>query len=180
MHWLPALFAATVAAADVPTKLPAPPVAGREHYAEHCWACHGKRALGDGPSRSVLGSVAPSLAGLDASRHDEARAVILQGRGAMPGYGAVLSPDEASHILLWLSDLDPTTGDDPHRVTKKKKAAPDKPKDAPAAEAEAEAEAAVPTEPHTKARPSDRSVVVPPQPTPETPNNPEPASDGVL
>ncbi len=176
MHWLPALFAASVFAADVPTKLPEPPVAGRKHYEEHCWACHGKQALGDGPSRSLFGSVAPALAGLGVPQHGAARAVILGGRGAMPAYAAVLSPDEVGHILLWLADLDPETGEDPHRVVK----STGQPKDQDKPAGTRQAEGVEPTGPSAEPQPSDQSVVVPPQPSGKHPSDPQPVPDGAL
>lgn len=115
------ILVSVASAADVPTKLPDPPVAGRQHYQEHCWPCHGKAAMGDGPSTTLFSpQPAPALAGMPAAQWDDARGVILAGRGAMPGYAAVLSAGEIDHILLWLSDLDAETGKDPHAKPPKK------------------------------------------------------------
>ena len=110
---LPLLLALSVASA-APTKRKPDAERGKALYAAHCWMCHGKRALGDGPSRTLLGPAAPPLAGrVPASTWSAHVELIQEGRGAMPGFSALIGREETRCILEWLTALDPETGKDP-------------------------------------------------------------------
>ena len=113
--------------ADMPTKLPPDRVRGRDLYDIHCWACHGRMALGEGPSAGLLGGSAPALAGRGSPAEREAWIDLMAtGKGAMPGFLAVLDREDSRRILLWLEGLDPATGDDPdgNRIRRVGAAAP--------------------------------------------------------
>lgn len=100
-----------VALAGVPTKKKMPEEEGEDLYRAHCQGCHGLQALGDGPASAVLRTEAPPLAGrVEALPQSPALTVVFEGRGDMPGYSSMLGIEEARHILLWLSRLDPDTG----------------------------------------------------------------------
>ena len=99
------------ALAGVPTKTKAPEEEGEGRYRSHCAGCHGAQGLGDGPALVALRSEAPALAGRVEALPDAPEIdVILEGRGDMPGYASVMGRSAARDILLWLSRLDPETG----------------------------------------------------------------------
>jgi len=101
-----------VAFAGVPTKTKAPEEEGEARYRAHCSACHGVQGLGDGPALVALRSEAPALAGRVEALPDAPEIdLILDGRGDMPGYASVMGRSAARDILLWLSRLDPETGE---------------------------------------------------------------------
>lgn len=107
---IPLLF--SVAFAGVPTKTKAPEEEGEARYRAHCAACHGAQGLGDGPALVALRSEAPALAGRVEALPDAPEIeLILEGRGDMPGYASVMGRNAARDILLWLSRLDPETGE---------------------------------------------------------------------
>jgi len=71
---------------------------GAELFATLCAACHGR----DGEGR---GDVFPALAGNRFVTHgdpDAVRAVIVNGRGGMPSWGAVLSEEEVAAVVEYL------------------------------------------------------------------------------
>ena len=106
-----------VALAGVPTKTKAPEEEGEARYRAHCAACHGPQALGDGPALAVMRSTAPALAGRVEALPDAPEIdLILAGRGDMPGYASVMGSRQARDILLWLSRLDPQTGQHPKKL----------------------------------------------------------------
>ena len=104
----------SAARAEMPGKAPPDRERGQEVYARDCAACHGTKALGDGPAAAVLGVPAPALAGR-APVTEEAAQIrsILDGRGSMPGFSAIFDEADARKVLAWLRSLDPATGVDP-------------------------------------------------------------------
>jgi len=140
---------------------------GAELYALNCWMCHGKRALGDGPARTVLGPEAPALAGrVPAETWPAHTELILNGAGAMPGFASLLGEEEARVILLWLGRLDPETGKDPEGEKRPPKPPAKKDRSKPpAAKApdlpEQPADPADPADPAQPPEPADRSAAAP-------------------
>jgi mono/diheme cytochrome c family protein len=67
---------------------------GEEIYAEHCASCHGEklRSTGAIPDLRELGDG-------DRGRFDRA---VLEGRGQMPAWEGVLSPDEIDQVWAYL------------------------------------------------------------------------------
>lgn len=109
------------ASAGVPTQMPLEPDRGRALYRENCWPCHGYTGEGNGPVAAALPKVSPPLAGRIAEAdYDKVAAMILTGKGDMPGFSQVMDRHDARRILVWLATLDPEHPHDP---------ADDKPKD---------------------------------------------------
>ena len=106
------LVLAPLALAGVPTKRPADRELGATLYRENCAACHGRRALGDGPLTEATG--APPLAGrMDEGDREAWVEAVHAGRGDMPGYSAVFHRRDAGRVVDWLAGLDPDTGRGP-------------------------------------------------------------------
>jgi mono/diheme cytochrome c family protein len=151
---MPTALLLGVALAGVPTKTKNPEERGEDLYRAHCQGCHGVQALGDGPALAVLRSVAPPLAGrVEALPNAPEIGLILDGRGDMPGYASVMGIDGARDVLLWLSRLDPDTGQHPRKKPPKLQSPierdkpPPEPATAPEAPAPATPEAPAPAEP---------------------------------
>ncbi len=106
------LFAAVVlpvALAEVPTKRPKDRELAAQLYRQNCVACHGKRALGDGPLAEATG--ASALAGRVPDGAEEAWVeTISTGAGSMPGYSSVFHRKDARRVVDWLEGLNPETG----------------------------------------------------------------------
>ena len=97
-----------VAFADVPGKIPPDPERGREIFRESCWQCHGWTGEGGGPVASGLSTPTPALAGrIGEPDTDAAIDVILQGRGDMPAFSAIIERPDARRVMVWLATLDP-------------------------------------------------------------------------
>ena len=103
----------SAAFAGVPTKLPPAPQRGEKVYRDNCWACHGRRALGDGPLALIGPTPAPALAGRVPEDRSGWRAEMEHGTATMPAYGQALEPAELRAVLIWLATLDPETGEAP-------------------------------------------------------------------
>jgi len=73
----------------------ADPGRGAVLFGTHCAACHGSAGKGGEIGTNVVER--PVLL-----REDEFRAVVRQGRRRMPGFAAVLGPDQESDLLAWL------------------------------------------------------------------------------
>ena len=72
---------------------------GRQLYGEYCFACHGANAIGDGSL--------PDLRRLPSIWHEQFKPVVLGGLMAgagMPGFGDVLSEDDADAIHAFVID----------------------------------------------------------------------------
>ncbi|MEL6343908.1 MAG: cytochrome c [Myxococcota bacterium] len=105
-------FLSVAVARDIPSKALPPRRRGRATYLEHCAACHGERALGDGPLAEVIDS--PALAGrLPREGYPDLIASVLHGQGQMPAYSEVLRDHDLERVFNWLNTLDPDTGIDP-------------------------------------------------------------------
>ena len=113
-----ALLSPMVASAKQPTKRPTDEKRGETLFQQNCWQCHGKRGKGKGPlAESLGGPLKPISQRYQTEEYSDLVKVILQGKGAMPGFDQVMNRADARRILIWLEDA---------RVTKKKK--PKKPK----------------------------------------------------
>ncbi len=70
---------------------------GAAVYAQNCLPCHGEAAAG---------GVGPRLAGNPVLNHNESfQRTVMQGRGAMPGWGSILKPQEIADVHAWLKSL---------------------------------------------------------------------------
>ena len=76
-------------------------VAGRAVFADRCASCHDAdgSGTGNGPrlNRGRLVQEYPSL--------DDAATVVSEGRGRMPGFGTLLSPNEIDAVLRYISEV---------------------------------------------------------------------------
>ena len=98
--------------AEVPKKLPKDPVRGQELYDELCFQCHGAKALGENPVGIAM--KAPPLAGqISKEDYDRAIVIIQEGQGMMPAYEMLIDKHDSKKILMYLSQLDPVTGENP-------------------------------------------------------------------
>lgn len=109
-----AVVAGGLALGSVPTKRPPDPERGRTLYRESCWQCHGFTGEGKGPTAGGLSTVSPPLAGrLAEADYERLVQVILEGKGDMPAFAAVMDRHDAKRILIWLGTLDPENPHDP-------------------------------------------------------------------
>jgi mono/diheme cytochrome c family protein len=81
---------------------------GDEIYKKQCAACHGSAGEGNGPA-AVAFNPKP-LDFTDAARmseltDDQLLAALKEGTGAMPGFSAILKPDELQAVLEYLRTL---------------------------------------------------------------------------
>ena len=103
-----AFFAfATISEAGVPTRNKPDAEAGKDIWLQSCWQCHGRGAGGEGPASTALASPVPSLKSkVTAESMPEFIATVREGRGAMPGYGDVLTKRDAKRVLIYVQTLD--------------------------------------------------------------------------
>ena len=102
----------SIASAEVPKKLPKDTIRGKELYDELCFQCHGANALADNSAAVTV--KAPALAGrIDKDGYTDAVALIQEGRGLMPAYEMLIDKHDSKKILMYLSQLDPVTGENP-------------------------------------------------------------------
>ncbi|MFQ5690964.1 MAG: c-type cytochrome [Gemmatimonadota bacterium] len=83
---------------------------GGEIYRKQCVACHGKTGKGDGPAAVALTPKPKNLAdpeGPVAKLSDEQLIEVLtKGKGTMPGFSALLSPDEIKEVVAYIRELE--------------------------------------------------------------------------
>jgi mono/diheme cytochrome c family protein len=113
-----ALLISLAAQAAMPTTSPPDRERGENLYRSNCWQCHGAQGLGDGPMATGLSPAPPALAGKVQVR-PELLDLIMTGRGTMPGAAGVMDRKDAERVVLWLAQLDPTTGQDPEKKSPK-------------------------------------------------------------
>jgi len=87
-----------VAGAGQSTKRPTDEARGEEVYARDCASCHGVEGQGSGPA----GLDAPALVGVEWDQKGTV-ALILAGKGDMPGFSAVMDKNDARRVLVWLA-----------------------------------------------------------------------------
>lgn len=86
------------------------PAAGERVFSSLCVVCHGGRGKGDGPVAAALNPPPANLT--DAARlahfsDDSLFQVVANGRGGMPGFGVILTPDEIHEVLAYVRSLKP-------------------------------------------------------------------------
>jgi high-affinity iron transporter len=97
------------AALDLPTK-PVDLAAGARLYAQHCAACHGARAMGDGEAGRRMNPPPPALGSRDVM-HDVPPALMYRivsvgiAGTQMTGWADVLSADDRWSIVSWINTL---------------------------------------------------------------------------
>ena len=87
-----------VTSAGQPTKRPTDEERGEEVYARDCASCHGVMGQGNG----AAGLEAPALVGVEWDQKSTV-ALILEGKGDMPGFSAVMDKADARRVLVWLA-----------------------------------------------------------------------------
>ena len=97
----------SISTAGVPTRIKPDAEAGKDIWLKSCWQCHGKSARGDGPAAAALSTEVPSIKGLvNSETMPDYIAVVREGRGAMPGYGDVLTKRDAKRVLIYVQSLE--------------------------------------------------------------------------
>lgn len=92
-----------------------PMIAAVGLYRVQCAGCHGPRGHGDGPQAVGLPVRPPDFgsATFQRSRTDEQlRAVIVHGRGAMPGFGSTLRPEGIDVLVRLIRQLGEARSDE--------------------------------------------------------------------
>lgn len=95
-------------ASSDPRLLPIGERSAAEIYAKNCAPCHGKEGNGDGPAAAVMTPRPPDLTDssrMDQLTDDELLAILTDGKGAMPGFGALLKPEELQGLVNYLRAL---------------------------------------------------------------------------
>ena len=105
------LLLAVAIAENRPSRLEKNDVRGKVLYEQYCSACHGERALGDGPLAKSITKVPPLAGRFQHSSYPEMIALIQDGRGQMPAYGQLIDRTDSKRILIYLRRLDPKTGE---------------------------------------------------------------------
>lgn len=99
---------ARLASAD-PTFIPVgAPSNGADLFAKQCAPCHGSEGKGDGPAAVALTPRPPDLT--DPERmgkltDEQLLELLSKGKGAMPGFAALLSPEELAAVLEYVRSL---------------------------------------------------------------------------
>jgi mono/diheme cytochrome c family protein len=107
-EWTPADHQPAPGGAGVPDDEEGPG-AGAALFAVHCAGCHGASGAGDGPAAPPMARV-PSLRDpAAAARRTDAdvEAIILRGRGMMPGFAAALSAEGVQALVAHVRTLAP-------------------------------------------------------------------------
>lgn len=100
------LLVAGIAYAARPTKRLSDEDRGKLLYERHCVQCHGPTAAGDGLAASALVKAVPNLRdGKLSTDMDANQAVVLNGRGVMPGFQASFDEYDARRVLRWMKKL---------------------------------------------------------------------------
>jgi len=81
---------------------------GREVFERQCVACHGKEGKGDGPAAQAFTPRPADLTNperMGELTDAELREMISEGKGAMPGFSALLSPEELEAVFEYTRQL---------------------------------------------------------------------------
>ncbi len=81
---------------------------GAEVYQRQCVACHGKAGKGDGPAAAAMDPRPSDLTDAErmAALGDEGLlGVIAEGRGAMPGYKSLLTPEQLEAVTEYVRSM---------------------------------------------------------------------------
>jgi mono/diheme cytochrome c family protein len=107
-EWTPADHQPAPGGAGVPDEEEGPG-AGAALFAVHCAGCHGAAGAGDGPAAPPMARV-PNLRDPEAAarRSDaDVEAIILRGRGMMPGFASALSAEGVQALVRHVRTLAP-------------------------------------------------------------------------
>ena len=86
------------------------PEVGKAIYKAQCVACHGQKGQGDGPAAVALNprpSVITQAARVGKLPDDSLVQIVTTGRGGMPGFGKILTPDQVREVVAHLRTLKP-------------------------------------------------------------------------
>ena len=104
------LIIAAAIAENQPSRLDKNDVRGKALYEQYCAACHGERALGDGPLAKSISKVPPLAGRFQHDSYPEMIELIQGGRNQMPAYEQLIDRTDSKRILIYLRRLDPETG----------------------------------------------------------------------
>jgi mono/diheme cytochrome c family protein len=86
------------------------PEVGKAIYKAQCVVCHGQKGQGDGPAAVALNprpSVITQAARVGKLPDDSLVLIVTTGRGGMPGFGKILTPDQVLEVIAHLRTLKP-------------------------------------------------------------------------
>lgn len=81
---------------------------GSAIYAKNCVSCHGKEGEGDGPAAAALNPKPPDLTDaerMSALSDEDLLEILSDGKGFMPGYASMLSPEELRVLAAYVRSL---------------------------------------------------------------------------
>lgn len=81
---------------------------GAAAYEKSCAMCHGGEGKGDGPAAAAMDPAPPDLTNADGTgklTDEQLSEVIENGKGSMPGFGAMLKPEEAKALAAYVRSL---------------------------------------------------------------------------
>jgi mono/diheme cytochrome c family protein len=99
---------ATVASRDIGVIAPVSPTDSGKVFEKQCAACHGKGGKGDGPAAGALSPQPTDLTDLEVMNlltDEQLRGVLEEGKGSMPGFGAILKPAELDALVAFVRGL---------------------------------------------------------------------------
>ena len=85
-----------------------------ELFQRQCVACHGKKGKGDGPAAPAMNPRPANLTDperIGALSDEELIEVLTKGKGAMPSFGALLSPEEIDAMARYVRELSGAQGE---------------------------------------------------------------------
>ncbi len=98
----------TVASRDIGVIAPMSPTDSGKVFEKQCAACHGKGGKGDGPAAATLNPQPPDLTDPEAMNKitdEQLRKILEEGKGSMPGFGAMLKPAELYALAVYVRGL---------------------------------------------------------------------------
>ena len=81
---------------------------GAEVYKRDCLACHGKEGKGDGPAAVAFSPRPGDLSDaerMSAFTDSELKEIVTNGKGNMPGFSELLTPEELDAVLAYVGTL---------------------------------------------------------------------------
>lgn len=81
---------------------------GEEIYQAQCAPCHGDSGKGDGAAAIAFDPKPSNLTDADRMRQltdDDLMAILKEGRGGMPGFSAILQPEDLEAVLEYIRSL---------------------------------------------------------------------------
>ena len=98
----------TLASRDIDVLAPVVSSDSVRVYQKQCAACHGQGGKGDGPAAAMLNPEPTDLTDAEVMNRitdEQLREVVSEGKGSMPGFGAILKPAELDALLVFVRGL---------------------------------------------------------------------------